>query len=176
MFLKSQLSWNVEIPPESVDSEGLMLQKAILLRLLADFATKKASRDLGYFLAVTTLDHIGEGVVRQHSGEFLFPVDFSCITFKIIVGEILSGTVHKILKHGVFVRCGPAEKIYISHHKMTDYNYVPGENPIFRNEKSGKEIHNGSAVKFLVLDEKYDEAEKDFRAVVSLEGDFLGPI
>ncbi|KAI3469688.1 hypothetical protein Pfo_026351 [Paulownia fortunei] len=175
MFLRSQLSWNVVIPAENLDAEGLMLQKAILIRLLDDFAAKKASKDIGYFLAITTLDRIGEGIVRQHSGDLLFPVDFSCITFKMFPGEVLEGVVHKILKHGVFLRCGPAEKVYISHHKMADYQYVPGENPFFRNGKSSI-IEKGTLVRFLVLAEKYDEAEKDFRAVVSLEGDFLGPI
>ncbi|KAL0348945.1 UNVERIFIED_CONTAM: DNA-directed RNA polymerase V subunit [Sesamum radiatum] len=175
MFLRSQLSWNVVIPAQNLDAEGLILQKAILIGLLDEFAAKKASKDIGYFLAVTTLDHIGKGIIRQHSGDLLFPVDFSCITFKMFPGEILEGVVHKILKHGVFVKCGPAEKVYISHLKMADYQYVPGENPCFRNEKSSK-IEKGTVVRFLVLAEKYDEAEKDFRAVVSLEGDFLGPI
>lgn len=175
MFLRSQLSWNVVVPAENLDAEGLVLQKAILIRLLDDFAAKKASKDIGYFVAITTLDRIGEGIVRQHTGDLLFPVDFSCITFKMFPGEILEGVVHKILKHGVFLRCGPAEKVYISHHKMADYQYVPGENPFFRNDKSSK-IEKGTLVRFMVLAEKYDEAEKDFRAVVSLEGDYLGPI
>ncbi|KAK6161400.1 hypothetical protein DH2020_004781 [Rehmannia glutinosa] len=175
MFLKSQLSWNVAIPAENLDAEGSILQKAILVRLLEEFAAKKASKDIGYFLAVTTLDRIGEGIVRPHSGDLLFPVDFTCITFKMLPGEVLEGVVHKVLKHGVFLRCGPVEKVYISHQKMADYHYVPGENPFFRNDKLSK-IEKGTSVRFLVLAEKYDEAEKDFRAVVSLEGDHLGPI
>lgn len=175
MFLKSELSWNVTIPAENLDAEGLVLQKAILTRLLDEFATKKASEDIGYFLAVTTLDHIGDGVVMQHSGDVLFPVKFSCISFKMFPGEVLEGDAHKIMKHGVFLKCGPAEKVYVSHHKMPGYQYMPGENPLFRNDKSSK-IEKGTRVRFQVLAEKYDEAEKDFRAVVSLEGDYLGPI
>lgn len=175
MFLKTQLSWNVLVPAENLDAEGLILQRAILTRLLDDFAVKKAFKDLGYFIAVTTLDHIGEGLVRQQSGDLLFPVDFSCITFKMLPGEILEGVVHKILKHGIFLRCGPAEKVYISHHKMAGYEYVPGENPCFMNDKLSK-IENGTLVRVTVIAERYDEAEKDFRALVSLEGEYLGPI
>ncbi|KAH6808962.1 RNA polymerase Rpb7-like [Perilla frutescens var. frutescens] len=175
MFLQTQLSWNVLVPAENIDAEGLMLQKAILIRLLDEFATKKAFKDLGYFMAVTTLDHIGEGLVRQHSGDLLFPVDFSCITFKMFPGELLEGVVHKILKHGMFLRCGPAEKVYISHHKMAGYQYVPGENPSFMNDKSSK-IEKGTRVRFTVIAERYDEAERDFRVLVSLEGDYLGPV
>ncbi|GJU73451.1 hypothetical protein Tco_1264856, partial [Tanacetum coccineum] len=48
------------IPAKNLDIKGLMLQKAILVRLLDDFSEKKATKALGYLLAVTTLDKIGE--------------------------------------------------------------------------------------------------------------------
>ncbi|KAG5554506.1 hypothetical protein RHGRI_012150 [Rhododendron griersonianum] len=175
MFLKVQLPWNVIIPAESLDTKGLMLQKSIIIRLLDDFSTKKATKDLGYFLAVTTLDHIGEGKVRQHTGDVLFPVLFSCVTFKPLRGEILEGVVHKILKHGVFLRSGPIENIYLSNQKMSDYKNVPGENPIFMNDKLSK-IEKDVVVRFSVIGTKYIEVEREFQAVVSLEGDFLGPV
>lgn len=175
MYLKSKLSWNVVIPAESLDAGSLMLQKAIITRLMADFAAKKASKDLGYFLALTAVGRIGEGKVRKQSGDVIFPVSFSCITFKILPGEVLEGVVHKILKPGVFLRCGPAETIFLSHQKMDDYQYVPGENPYFLNTKSSK-IEKGVVVRFLVIGEKFIEVEKDFRVVGSLEGDYLGPI
>jgi len=175
MFLKVQLPWNVIIPAESLDTKGLMLQKSIIIRLLDDFSSKKATKDLGYFLAVTTLDHIGEGKVRQHTGDVLFPVLFTCVTFKPLRGEILEGVVHKILKHGVFLRCGPIENLYLSNQKMSDYKYVPGENPIFMNDKLSK-IEKDVVVRFSVIGTKYIEVEREFQAVVSLEGDFLGPV
>ncbi|KAK6161396.1 hypothetical protein DH2020_004777 [Rehmannia glutinosa] len=175
MYLKSKLSWNVVLAAENLDIKGLMLQKAIITRLMADFAAKKASKDLGYFLAVSTVLSIGEGKVRQQSGDVLFPVDFSCITFKMLTGEVLEGVVHKILKHGVFLKCGPAENVFLSQKKMDDYQYVPGENPYFMNGKSSK-IEKGVVVRFLVIGERFKEAEKVFEAVGSLEGDYLGPI
>jgi len=175
MFLKAQLPWNVIIPAENLDVKGLALQKSIIIRLLDAFSSKKATKDLGYFLAVTTLEKIGEGRVRQNTGDVLFPVTFSCLTFKIFKGEILEGTVHKILKHGVFLRCGPVENIYLSKLKMPDYDFVPGENPIFMNDKMSK-IEKDVVVRFIVIGVKYMEAEREYQAVVSLEGDFLGPV
>lgn len=175
MYLKSKLSWNVVIPAENLEAGGLMLQKAIITRLMADFAAKKASKDLGYFLALTTVGRIGEGKVRKQSGDVVFPVSFSCITFKIMPGEVLEGVVDKILKPGVFLKCGPADTIFLSHQKMDDYQFMPGENPYFMNGKSSK-IEKGVVVRFLVIGEKFVEVEKDFRVVGSLEGDYLGPI
>jgi hypothetical protein len=40
MFLKVQLPWNVIIAAENLDAKGLMLQRAIIIRLLGDFAAK----------------------------------------------------------------------------------------------------------------------------------------
>ncbi|KAJ0034249.1 hypothetical protein Pint_24703 [Pistacia integerrima] len=63
MFLKVKLQWNVVIPAENLDAKGLMLQKSI-----GRFSCKKATKDLGYYLAVTTLESIGQGRVRQNTG------------------------------------------------------------------------------------------------------------
>ncbi|KAL3578085.1 hypothetical protein D5086_019589 [Populus alba] len=99
----------------------------------------------------------------------------SGITFKIFKGEILEGVVHKVLKHGVLLRCGPIENIYLSSMKMLDYRYVPGENPVFLNDKTSK-IEKDVVVRFVVLGTKWLEAEREFQALVSLEGDYLGPV
>ncbi|KAK7285234.1 hypothetical protein RJT34_19998 [Clitoria ternatea] len=175
MFLKVQLPWNVIIAAEDLKPESLMLQRAIVICLLRDFAVKKATKDLGYFLAVTTLEKIGEGKVRQHTGDVLFPVVFNAVTFRIFKGEISEGVVHKVLKHGVFMRCGPIENVYLSNTKMPDYHYVPGENACFMNEKLSK-IGKDVKVRFVVIGTKWMEADREFQALVSLEGDYLGPI
>ncbi|KAI6692392.1 hypothetical protein NL676_020102 [Syzygium grande] len=175
MFLKVQLPWNVIISVGDLDANGLMLQRSIVIRLLDDFACKKATKDLGYFLAVTTLDSVGEGKVRQHSGDVLFPVVFSGITFKLFRGEILDGVVHDVFKHGVLLRCGPVQKIFLSNLKMADYKYVPGENPVFLNDKLSK-IGKDVTVRCMVIETRWLEAEREFQALVSLEGDFLGPV
>lgn len=174
MFLKVQLPWNVIIPAENLDVKGLLLQRSIIIRLLEDFAARKATKDLGYYLAVTTLESIGEGRVRQQTGDVIFPVIFSGITFKLFRGEILEGIVHKVLKHGVFLRCGPVENIYLSHLKMPGYSYMPGENPVFNDKLS--RIEKDIVVRFIVIGTKWLEAEREFQALVSLEGDYLGPI
>ncbi|KAB2625524.1 DNA-directed RNA polymerase V subunit 7-like [Pyrus ussuriensis x Pyrus communis] len=175
MFLKVQLPWNVVIPAESLDMKGLMLQKSIVVRLLEDFASRKATKDQGYYLALTTLESVGEGKVRQQTGDVLFPVVFSAVTFKLFRGEIAEGVVHKVLKHGVFLSCGPVENMYLSKMKMPDYDYVPGENPVFMNRKMSK-IEKGTTVRFIVIGTKWLEAQREFQALVGLHADYLGPV
>ncbi|GKA61315.1 DNA-directed RNA polymerase V subunit 7-like protein [Tanacetum coccineum] len=77
-----------------------MLQKAILVRLLDDFSEKKATKALGYLLAGTTLDKIGKRKAREYSGDVLFPLFFTCLSFKVFWGETGSR-----IEKDVTVRC-----------------------------------------------------------------------
>ncbi|GJS10020.1 DNA-directed RNA polymerase V subunit 7-like protein [Tanacetum coccineum] len=148
---KKQLNWNVVIPTENLDIKGLMLQKVILVCLLDDFSEKKATKALGYLLVVTTLDKIDKGKVREHSGDVLFPLSFTCLSFKVFRGEVIEGVVHKILKHRVFLRSGPIENIYLSNQKMTDYQYQIAESLCFLNIKTGSRIEKDVTVRYIVI-------------------------
>ncbi|KAF8394330.1 hypothetical protein HHK36_020538 [Tetracentron sinense] len=174
MYLKVQFPWNVVIPPDQLDKKRVMLQRFIIVRLLQEFSSRKATKEHGYFLAVTTLDNIGEGKVREQ-GDVLFPVVFSCLTFKPFRGEILQGVVNRILKQGVFLKSGPIENVYLTALKMPDYHYVPGENPVFMSDKLLK-IEKDTVLRFMVLGTKWSETEREFQMVVTMEGDYLGPI
>ncbi|KAL8140034.1 hypothetical protein V2J09_006055 [Rumex salicifolius] len=174
MFLKVRMSWNVIIAAENLDVQGLLLQRAILVKLLEDFAAKKATKDLGNLLAVTTVDKIGEGKVRPHTGDVLFPVDFTCLTFRFFRGEIIEGVVTKILKHGVFLSCGPVETVFVSAKKMPGYELVPGdENQMFVSQKRAK-LEKNTVVRVSLMDSKWVESERAFMALGSLDGDHLG--
>lgn len=175
MYLEIEIPGNVVISPEDLHGEGLMLQKAIILRLLEDISKRKATKEHGYFLAVTTLNQIGDGKVREMTGDVLFPVVFSCIAFKPFKGEILQGVVDRILKHGVFLKCGPIENIFLSKQTMKDYDFIAGENPMFMNNKLSK-LEKNAVVRFRVLGLKWMESDREFQMLATLAGDFLGPI
>ncbi|EOA32119.1 hypothetical protein CARUB_v10015370mg [Capsella rubella] len=166
MFIRVKLPWDVMIAAEDMDT-GLTLQRTIVVHLLDAFATKKATKNLGYFITPTILETIGEGKIKEQTGEAVFPVVFNGICFKMFKGEVLHGVVSKVHKLGVFLRSGPYETIYLSHMKMSDYEFIPGENPVFMNENMSR-IQIGTRVRFIVLDTQWREAEKDFIALASI--------
>jgi len=45
---------------------------------MEDFATRKSSNEHGYFVAISSLNKIGEGGIRDLTGDILFPVTFKC--------------------------------------------------------------------------------------------------
>ncbi|PQP94111.1 DNA-directed RNA polymerase V subunit 7 isoform X1 [Prunus yedoensis var. nudiflora] len=173
MFLKVQLPWNVLVPAENL---GPMLQRSIVHHLLDDFAQRKAAKDVGYFVVVTSVDSIGDGRVKQGTGEVEFPVLFSGITFKLFKGEVLLGVVQEVLRYGVFLQCGPAETVFISNKKMPDYRYVLGDNPMFLNDKLSSKIERDMVVHFVVIGTQWLPEKREFRAVVGLDADYLGPV
>lgn len=164
---------------KNLDKNGLVLQRFIITRVLEAFSRIKASKDHGYYLAVTNVKSIGKGEMVDESGNVLFPVVFKCRTFMPMKGEILQGVVHRISRNGVFLRCGPLKYAFLSVRKMPNYQYIHGENPLFLNDELAR-IENDVVVRFSVLDvrwvEKMEDMRRDFVMLASLEGDSLGPI
>lgn len=58
---------------------------------MQDFTAMKTTEDLGHYLAVTTVESIGDGTIRQQTGDLMFSVVFGSITFKLYRGEVLAG-------------------------------------------------------------------------------------
>ncbi|KAK3140664.1 hypothetical protein QOZ80_5AG0404020 [Eleusine coracana subsp. coracana] len=174
VFLETEMTWNVLISPSQLSPKCLLLRKAIMVRLLEDFTNRKASEQHGYYVAVNQLKAIAKGKVRVLTGDTLFPVTFTCTTQKPMKGEVMVGYVGKVLRHGVFLRSGPAETIFLSDKVMSEYKYVGGENPVFMSEHS--KLVKGAAVRFKVMGLRWMEDDRRFLLLATLAGDFLGPI
>jgi DNA-directed RNA polymerase-4/5 subunit 7 len=71
MFCEVELLRDVAVLAENLDRNGLVSQRSIITHLLEDLLNEKASKDHGYFLAVTSLQSIGKGEVVDESGCFL---------------------------------------------------------------------------------------------------------
>ncbi|CAA7399154.1 unnamed protein product [Spirodela intermedia] len=176
VFLEAQLSWTVLIPPESLFAEGLKLQQAIVLRLLEEVSCRKASKELGYFVAVTSLESVGEGQLQELTGNVIFPITFRCVTFKPLKGEVLVGAIRKVLRHGIMLAAGPLEGVFLSAKAMGDgYEYLPRDEPVFLSEKLSR-LESGGAVRFKVLGLKWMEEDREFQVLATMAADFLGPL
>ncbi|XP_020584925.1 DNA-directed RNA polymerase V subunit 7-like [Phalaenopsis equestris] len=176
VFLKVELKRDVAVPPDQLHHTGLLLRKNIILRLLDNITHLKASKEHGYYVAVTTLDSIAEGRIHDLTGEVVFPVSFSCTTVRPHKGEILHGTIDKVLKHGIFLKSGPLENIFLSAKMMKDYKFRMEEEAMFVNENLQSKMVRGSKVRYRVLGIKWIEWDRCFQMLATLAGDFLGPI
>jgi len=69
--------------------KGLLLHKIVILHLVKDFATRKSFNEHGFFVVVTSLNKIGEGRIRDLTGDVHFPMTFKCHIQGPSKGEIL---------------------------------------------------------------------------------------
>ncbi|CAA6662739.1 unnamed protein product [Spirodela intermedia] len=150
-------------PPESLFAEGLKLQQAIVLRLLEEVSCRKASKELGYFVAVTSLESVGEGQLQELTGNVIFPSP--------------SGARHpQGAPHGIMLAAGPLEGVFLSAKAMGDgYEYLPRDEPVFLSEKLSR-LESGGAVRFKVLGLKWMEEDREFQVLATMAADFLGPL
>ncbi|XP_050373210.1 DNA-directed RNA polymerase V subunit 7-like [Argentina anserina] len=170
MYLKVKLCWNVVIPPKSLQIDGVKFQTELSRRLLNAFSEERATKDLGYLLAVTTVESIGDGKVRPGTGEVKYPVVFNCITFKLFPGEIIHAVVCKVMWHGVCLRCGPVENLFLSANRIPDYQYIPrDDDSMFLNPaKSQSRIRKDVTIRCIVIATRWSDADREFRVLVDL--------
>lgn len=175
MLREVVLTHKVVISVNRVEKNKEVLASFVIKRFLKQLSNIKAC-EYGYLLSVTKLISIGHGDNKYSSEYILFPVDFRCRTFTPVYGEVLTGIVHKVSHHGVFLKSGPMSMVYLSARKMPNYNYVLGENPIFVKDDLSK-IQIGVVVSYQVLAVRWRQDKwREFRVLASIESDGLGPV
>lgn len=178
MFFEICMKRLVVLQPHKLHNSQLYLKAAILTQLLEDMKALKCSEDHGYYVTATTLENIGEGKVRCHTGAVVFPLEFKCIVFKPYQGEILHGEVKQVVRRGCFLSCGPLVDIFLHVEMMEGFEYQTSESVEFSmfRHGNGSEIKVGTTLRFKILGLKWIEELRIFRALGTINGNFLGCI
>ncbi|KAJ4844590.1 hypothetical protein Tsubulata_011009 [Turnera subulata] len=182
MFKELEIVCKLKVLAKNLDPDGLIRERTIITRLLEDLSWVKSRKRDGYFLAVTKLKkmNIWRGDEVDESEKALIRVHCVCRMFIPVKGETLQGVVLKVLRHGVFLRCGPLKFVYLAARKMPNYHFVSGENPAFLSDDLSR-IENDVVLLFSVLDVRWVidsrwDMTREFHVLASLEGDALGPV
>ena len=96
---------------------------AIILRLMEDFATRKSSNEHEFFVAVTSLNKIGEERIRDLTGDITFPVTFKCPVQKPSKGEIL---VEAMAQFSIYVELNSINLQLSGQSWISNYRPTPG--------------------------------------------------
>lgn len=102
MYQLVSLRENVRVPP---DRFGKDLDDA-LLGILRQSYEGQLNRELGLVIAVTSVDEIGDGIIRPGDGAAHYDTLFKALTFKPEMNEIVLGKVIEIVEFGAFVSLG----------------------------------------------------------------------
>ena len=75
---------DILIPLDQLNMKDLLLSKVTILRLIEDFTTRESSNEHEFFVAVTSLNKIGEGRIWDLNGDVPFPLTFKCIMLIVV--------------------------------------------------------------------------------------------
>ncbi|KAJ4907902.1 DNA-directed RNA polymerase II subunit 7 [Raphanus sativus] len=125
MFFHIVLERNMQLHPRFF---GQNLRENLVSNLVKDVEGTNSGRH-GFVLAVTGIESIGKGLIRDGTCFVTFPVKYRCVVSKPFKGEVLEAVVTKVMQHGFFAEAGPLQ-LFVSNHEMEDcMEYQAGDMP-----------------------------------------------
>ncbi|CAA3025390.1 DNA-directed RNA polymerase II subunit RPB7 [Olea europaea subsp. europaea] len=103
MFFHIVLERNMQLHPRHF---GRDLRDKLVTKLM------KAWRALA---AITGIESVGKGLIRDGTGFVTFPVKYQCVVFRPFKGVILEAVVTMVNKMGFLAEAGPVQ-IFVSNH------------------------------------------------------------
>ncbi len=117
MFYEMKVKSFVRVPP-NLFSENT---KEAILKSLNEKFNGFVSNNLGFVIAVTSIDSIGEGIILPGDGAAHYETTYSIITFKAELKEIILGRITDITDFGAFIEAGPVDGMIHISQTMEDY-------------------------------------------------------
>ncbi|KAH7435080.1 hypothetical protein KP509_06G048400 [Ceratopteris richardii] len=179
MFWEITIKRTIVLQPSMLHGDFINFSSALLTQLLDEVTNLKCSEDHGYYVTPTAIENVEQGKVRPITGVVAFPIQFKCIVFKPYVKEILDGEVKKVVRRGCFLSSGPLDEIFLHETMMNGCHYYQNESTgacLFKNEQQGFEIKEGTILRFQLIGIRWVEEQRVFKALGSINGDFLGCI
>nr|GMC84846.1 DNA-directed RNA polymerase ii subunit rpb7 [Ipomoea batatas] len=105
---------------------GRDLRDKLVSKLMKDVEGTCSGRH-GFIVAITGIESVGKGLIRDGTGFVTFPVKYQCVVFRPFKGEILEAVVTMVNKMGFFAEAGPVQ-IFVSNHE--DYVAIKDESVV----------------------------------------------
>ncbi len=102
MFYETQLKDYVDLSPDLFEGD---LQESIKEQILRNYANK-TTEDLGLVITVLDIQTIGEGFKLPEDPSRHYVVEFTLLTYKPELHEVIEGKVSSVTNFGVFVNMG----------------------------------------------------------------------
>lgn len=117
MYYKTQLKDHIRVPPNLFN---LPVEQAVL-KMIKEKYEGHISQELGVVIDVLSSDKIGEGVVLPGDGAAYYDAEFTLVTFKPELQEVVIGKVKDIADFGAFLSIGPLEGMVHVSQSMDDF-------------------------------------------------------
>ncbi|KAI3526058.1 hypothetical protein L1887_05228 [Cichorium endivia] len=170
MFFHIVLERNMQLHPRHF---GRDLREKLVSKLMKDVEGTCSGRH-GFVVAITGIENVGKGLIRDGTGFVTFPVKYQCVVFRPFKGEILEAVVTMVNKMGFFAEAGPVQ-IFVSNHLIPDdMEFQSGDMPNYTTSDGSVKIQKDSEVRLKIIGTRVDATE--IFCIGTIKDDFLGVI
>jgi DNA-directed RNA polymerase subunit E' len=105
MYYRMKLADKVRVPPHRLGED----LRTVILDVLQEQLEGSIDKEIGIFIAVTTVLDIGEGEIVPGDGAVYYDVEFEALVLRLALQEVVEGLVVETTSFGAFVSLGPID-------------------------------------------------------------------
>ncbi|MEE9377641.1 MAG: DNA-directed RNA polymerase [Candidatus Lokiarchaeia archaeon] len=147
MFKLYTIEGKIEIPPFLFGQEKNVSARIILSEDYEGIIT----RDYGFIIAVVDVLNVGKGRIIPGNANTFHEVEFTILTFKPTVSEVVEGTVVEIVDFGSFIRLGPLDGLVHVSQICDDYISYEQVGNRFIGKETGKILEVNDQVRAKII-------------------------
>jgi DNA-directed RNA polymerase subunit E' len=172
MFKLITLQDTIRIPPETF---GNPLEKVGRDQVKAKYEGI-VDEELGYVIAVTTIEVSPIGKIIPGDGATFHKVKFSLLTFYPVIQEIVEGDIVEIADFGAFVRIGPVDALLHVSQLMDDYISYDEKQGVLLGKETKRKLTTGDQVRVRITAVSLGRAGSSGKIGVTARQPFLGKL
>jgi DNA-directed RNA polymerase subunit E' len=172
MFKLITLQDTIRIPPETF---GNPLEKVGREQVKRKYEGV-VDEELGYVIAVTTIEVSPIGKIIPGDGATYHKVSFSLLTFYPIIQEVVEGDVVEIADFGAFVRIGPVDALLHVSQLMDDYISYDEKQGVLLGKETKRKLTAGEQVRVRITAVSLGRAGSSGKIGVTARQPFLGKL
>jgi len=137
----------VEIPPFLFDQPKTTSARIILSEEYEGIIT----RDYGFIVAIVEILDVGPGIIIPGNANTFHQVEFTVLSFKPSLGEVVEGDIVELVDFGAFCRLGPLDGLVHVSQICDDYISYEQVGNRFIGKETGKILEVNNEVRAKVI-------------------------
>ncbi len=147
MFKLISLSTKCEIPPFLFSQPKAVSARIILSEEYEGIIT----RDYGFIIAIVDVIDVGPGIIIPGNANTFHQVEFTILSFKPNLGDVVEGDIVELVDFGAFCRLGPLDGLVHVSQICDDYISYEQVGNRFIGKETGKILEVNNEVRTKVI-------------------------
>ncbi|MHA1238525.1 MAG: DNA-directed RNA polymerase [Candidatus Odinarchaeia archaeon] len=172
MYKKIVVKDVIRIPPKRFNED----LKKVALELLRNEYEGVMLPDLGFVITVIDVNDVGVGRLIPGDGATYHDVEFSILTFKPTLHEIVEGDVVEVVDFGAFIRLGPLDGLCHVSQITDDYINYDAKRSALIGKESGRVLTTGDKVRCRIIALSMRSGSRSGKIGLTMRQPFLGKL